>query len=499
MLVYLTFSAIGVYLRAYITLFRLQDKSIEESSMPKNIRVRFAPSPTGFMHLGNIRTALLNYLFARQKNGTFVLRIEDTDQARNIEQAELKIVKDLEWLGLTYDEGPYFQSERTKLYQEHLDDLIANGFVYRCFCTPEMLEEKRKEQAAQGLPPRYDRTCLHLSDDHIKQKLVAKKPFIWRFKVNNDQAFTIKSMARKDLHFDMKNFSDFALTRSDGTFTFLFTNFIDDWLMEITHVIRGEDHLSNTAMQAALFDALAVDTPTFWHLPMICNQKGKKLSKRDFGFSLDDLRAEGFLPQAICNYLAIIGSSFKEEIQSLDELIRNFDFENIHTTGSIRYDVEKLKWINHKWMERTDPEELLPMIVPFLHKNIEISREVSEDRLLHFIDKVKSDCKTAKDFVEALRFCFEDPEIDMSRIDERIGKDKANLIAVLLDDVIAYAPQSDLFLETLKREGKAKKLKPKEFFGVVRYLLTGEFEGLSMHDVLDMLNEDQITRRLGKF
>jgi glutamyl-tRNA synthetase len=463
--------------------------------MNKNT-VRFAPSPTGYMHLGNIRAALLNYIFARQTSGKFILRIEDTDQSRNVDKAGLKILQDLEWLGIKYDEGPYFQSERTALYQEQLDDLVANQKIYRCFCTPEELEKKRKGQVLQKLPPRYDRTCLHFSDDHIKQKLAAKKPFIWRFKINEDQVFTLKSMVRKSLTFEMKNFSDFALTRSDGSFTFLFANFIDDWLMGVTHVIRGEDHLSNTAMQAALFDALAVPPPTFWHLSMICNREGKKLSKRDFGFALDDLTEEGFLPESICNYLAIIGRSFKDEIQSMDDLVNNFDFKNLHSTGPIRYDVEKLRWINQKWIEKKDSIELLEKIVPFLNKAIHATKDVSKDQLIYLVDKVKSDCRTLKDFVENLRFCFEDISFDISKIDDFVGKNKTNLIAILIDDVIEHVHQRDLFLEIFKREGKAKGLKPKEFLSVIRYLLSGKFDGLSVHDILDMLDEEIIVERL---
>ncbi|MBU1007983.1 glutamate--tRNA ligase [Candidatus Dependentiae bacterium] len=463
--------------------------------MSNQVRVRFAPSPTGFMHLGNIRTALLNYLFAKQQEGVLILRIEDTDVLRNVSEAGLQIVKDLEWLGISYDEGPYFQSDRTKIYQEQLDDLMENQKVYRCFCTTEELDVKRKDQVAKKLPPRYDRTCLHLSNDQIKQKIASGKLFIWRFRINEDSVFFVDSMARKNLSFEMKHFSDFALTRSDGSFTFLFTNFVDDWLMGITHVIRGEDHLSNTAMQAALFDAFAVQMPIVWHLPMLCNQEGQKLSKRDFGFSLNDLKAEGFLPQAIENYLAIIGGSFKEEIQSLDELAHNFDFENIHTTGAIRYDLDKLIWINHKWIERLDARELVSLVVPFLPQPHE---QIAEAKLLFLIEKVKRDCRTLKDFVGELRFCFEEPEIDLGLIDEKVGKDKANLIATILDDLVGYVPKPELFVETLKREGKEKGLKPKEFFSVVRYLLTGSFDGLGIHDLFEMLDQEKIISRLRK-
>ena len=474
--------------------------------MAPKIRVRFAPSPTGFMHLGNIRTALFNYLFSKQRNGTFVLRIEDTDKARNVEEASLQIINDLKWLGLSYDEGPivggphapYLQSERTKIYQQHLDDLIVNQKVYKCFCTKKHLEQVRKNQIKQNMPPRYDRTCLHLSDDAIKEKLAANTPFVWRFQINQNASVTIKSMARQDLNFEMKNFSDFALTRSDGSFTFLFTNFVDDWLMQISHVIRGEDHLTNTAMQAALFDALAVPLPTFWHLPMLCNKEGKKLSKRDFGFTLDDLKQEGFLPQAICNYLAIVGGSFKEEIQSLDELVHNFDFDHLHTTGAIRYDVEKLQWINHKWLVRLTAEQVLPHLVQILNEIIHASKNISKERLIFLVNKVKNECKTLKELAQTLRFCFEPPVADVAEIDKQIGKDKTILFATLIDQNLDKIDQRELFFETIKREGKERGLTSKELFGTLRYLLTGSFKGIGLHDLLEMLEEGEIVQRLKK-
>jgi len=462
-------------------------------------RVRFAPSPTGFMHLGNIRAALLNYIFAKQKNGTLIIRVEDTDVERNIDEAGLKILKDLEWLSIRHDEGPYFQSDRKNIYQELLDDLIENRSVYRCFCSPEELEKKRREQVSQGAPPRYDRTCLHLSDDHIKQKIAAGKSFVWRFKLNQDQTISVKSMSRGEISFDMKHFSDFVLSRSDGSFMFLFTNFVDDWTMKITHIIRGEDHLSNTAMQAALYNAFAVEMPVVWHLPILCNREGKKLSKRDFGFKLDDLKKEGFLPEAICNYLAIIGASFKNEIQSIDELIHNFDFENLNTTGQIGYDVEKLKWVNHKWIGRLESKAILPYLVPLLNEEVHASKSVDENRLIFLVDKVKNDCKTLVEIVNELRFCFEDPVCDIEEIDRLIGKEKTNLIATLLDKIAGEMAQKEQFLSSLKREGKESGLKPKELFSAIRYLLTGKFQGVGIGDLLEMLDDDQIKRRFKKF
>jgi nondiscriminating glutamyl-tRNA synthetase len=472
--------------------------------MAEKIRVRFAPSPTGFMHLGNVRAALINYLFARQKKGKFVLRIEDTDKSRNIEGGALQIIKDLQWLGLKYDEGfnvggefwPYDQSERKTIYQRNLDDLIEADKVYRCFCTPEDLEQRRQEQLAAGQPPKYDRRCRHLSDDHIKQKLVAGLSFIWRLKLNDDAVYDVDDMARSTIRFEMKHFSDPALTRHDGSFTFMFANFVDDWKMEITHVIRGEDHLSNSGLQAALFDAFAVELPKFWHLPMLCNKDGKKLSKRDFGFSLNDLRDDGFLPQAICNYLAIVGGTFEQEIQSLGELAQNFNFENLHSTGAIKFDIEKLTWVNHKWIERLSIEKLLIVVKPFLHKQIPTSKNLDDDKLRFILEKVKTDIKTLKDVGDVLGFYFNAPDVDKKKIEEFLGAEKAAIALAIIKIHLPLCDKTEQFLDALKKDAKEKGLKIKEIFGPLRYLLTGKFSGIGMHDLFEMLDDEEIKERL---
>ncbi|MFC1894914.1 glutamate--tRNA ligase [Candidatus Dependentiae bacterium] len=472
--------------------------------MKNIIRTRFAPSPTGFLHLGNIRVALINYLFAHQKKGQFILRIEDTDQKRNISEAIYKIIKDLDWLSLKHDEGPelrgkygpYLQSKRTNLYQTNLNDLMENQKVYRCFCTTQELDEKRKQQLASGNPPRYDRTCLQLSDDKIKSKIAAKIPFIWRFKLNPKQIFEIKDMARGTVKFEMKNFSDFAITRHDGSFTFMFANFVDDWLMKITHVIRGEDHLSNTAMQAALFNSFAVPLPIFWHLPMLCNANGKKLSKRDFGFSLEDLRKDGFLSQAISNYLAIIGGTFEQEIQSLGELSQNFNFDNIHSTGPIKFDIEKLTWINHKWIERIPSEKLSEQIKPFLHQQIPESKNIDDKKLSYILEKLKTDIKTLNNIGSVLNFYFEAPKTNKEFLQEKIGKEKTTIILELIKNNIKDCSKPDFFLKTLKTEGKEHGLKVKEIFGPIRYLLIGKLQGPSIHDLMQILENREIEKRL---
>ena len=457
------------------------------------VRVRFAPSPTGDIHLGNIRIALFNYLFARQKGGKIILRIEDTDAERNIEGASHKIESDLKWLGVAIDEGPFFQSERTKLYDEKLFKLIEHQKVYRCFCTSAELDLKRKKYLALKKPPRYDRTCFVFSDDVIKQKIEAKLPFIWRLQLNHDAMVEIDGMARGKTAFELKNFSDVALTRSDGSFTFMFVNFVDDWLMGITHVIRGEDHLTNSALQAALFDAFSVPLPTFWHLPFLCDAKGKKLSKREPGFALDDLRTQGFLPQAICNYLAILTGTHAQEVQSLQELVQNFDFENLHGTGSIRYDNDKLRWLNHQWIERIAQSELVERVRPYLEKAYPQSTKLSDEKLGLLVSKIKSDLETLGDIATALKFYFVEPELD----DAAINAETRAEISGILDRYKEQLGDPEVFVKSVQHTAKQEALKAREVWGYVRYRLTGSFDGPSVRDLIEMLGAQETRRRLG--
>lgn len=471
--------------------------------MADKVRVRFAPSPTGYMHLGNVRSALFNYLFARKKGGVFVLRIEDTDSERNISNAYVKIIQDLHWLGLTFDEGPelggqfapYVQSERIHIYQEKLEELIADQGVYRCFCTQEELQHMRKRQLALRKPPRYNRRCLELSDDMIKQRLLEKRPFVWRLKLNHDAMVKIHDMARGLVTFELQHFSDPALTRSDGSFTFMFANFVDDWLMEITHVIRGEDHLTNTAIQAALFDAFKVTLPTFWHLPLLCNGEGQKLSKRDVGFTLDDLKSAGYMPEAIIDYLVLVGSTMLEEVQSLDELVKNIDFSHLHGTGAIRYDVNKLKWLNHKWIERLSDDSFFERVKPFLIKEIPESEKVAATQLKFLVSKVKTDLKTLADVDEHLAFVFRAPLVDRGELDKEFGADQ---VQAILDIVAEHADKlatKELFLDAIKQQAKEQSVGTRELFGTIRYMLTGSLSGIGMHDLLDMLSEEEIRKR----
>ena len=471
-----------------------------------HVRIRFAPSPTGLMHLGNVRAALLNYLFAKQKNGTFVLRIEDTDPERNFDPGAKQIISDLHWLGLTYQEGPevggpfapYFQSERVAIYKKALDELIEKKQVYRCFCTTQELEEKRKRQIALRRAPRYDGTCLNRSEEDVQKLLEQNKPFIWRMKLDHDKAITIQDIAHGDIKFEFKNFSDFPLTRQNGTYTFMFANFVDDMVMEITHVLRGEDHLTNTAGQAALYEEFEKKLPIFWHLPILCNIDGKKLSKRDFGFSLKDLKKAGYLPEAICNYLAILGASFEQEIMSLDELVKVMNLDESHAKGQIKYDVEKLNWINHKWIARYDIKKLAQLCRPYLEDAFPEAKNIKPEILEKLVHGVQTDLVTLNNVTTALQFYFEPPnvtaEIAMTSLDKDEAKQTSQIIAQHLDEL----SDPEQFLTNVKADAKKNGISLKTVFSFVRLALTGATKGPGVKDLIEMLGTEETKNRLNQ-
>lgn len=465
------------------------------------IRLRFAPSPTGFMHLGNVRAALLNFIFARQKNGTFILRIEDTDQQRNIDPGGRQIIADLDWLRLDYDEGPvkggpyapYYQSERTAVYQRYLKLFEEKKLVYRCFCTPEELEKKRERQLALKQPPKYDRTCLRLSQAEIDANLAHNKPFIWRFQLDYDRSVTFYDLAHKHMHFELKHFSDAPLTRQDGSFTFMFANFVDDVEMKITHVFRGEDHLTNTAVQVAMYEAFGVEVPVFWHLPIIGNVHGKKLSKRDFGFSLTDLKQAGYLPEAIANYLAIIGHSVDQEIMNMEQLVSTFNFEHLSSTGQIRYDVEKLRWINHHWIMYYDSGKLVELCRPFLLEASSKFEGLGNEKLKELLKHVQGDLVTLKDSPGALMFVVQRPEVKGEELELfHLNKHKQFLRDVLGGVNLENPEDAANMLSNLCKE---QGVSVKDIFSLVRIALTGKAQGPSLKDLLAMLSVEEVKKR----
>ncbi len=467
------------------------------------VRTRFAPSPTGIMHIGNVRAALLNFLFARQNNGTFLLRIEDTDQQRNIEHGTSTIIKHLNWLNLKFSEGPevggdfgpYFQSKRASIYQENLNKLAEKKLVYRCFCTPEELEIRRNRQIAMKRPPRYESTCAKLSESEIEQKLTAKTPHIWRMKVDSSKKVFFKDMARGILEFDLQHFSDFPLTREDGSFTFIFANCVDDIVMQISHVFRGEEHLSNTVSQSVLYEALDCKLPIFWHLPILCNQEGKKLSKRDKGFSLDDVQEQGFLPETVCNYLGILGTSFEKEIMTLDEMAQNYKFDHLHGISQIRYDVEKLIWMNHKWIAAYDTVKLTDLCKPFLTKKYDLSK-ISDQTLQTLIKSIQNDMHTLVESATLLDFYFNQPIINIAAHADAVSPQDFEKIKDLLKNEATSDWNS--FLNAMKSKIKAAGIADKSLYATLRILLTGSPKGMQLHDLFACLGEKEFFARLKK-
>lgn len=465
------------------------------------VRVRFAPSPTGLMHLGNVRTAVLNYLFALKYQGSFILRIEDTDAERNFDIGAKQILADLAWLNLKFHEGPYFQSQRASYYQTALDQLIQKKLVYRCFCSNLELERKRELQIAMHIAPRYDRTCALLTADQIQIKLNQAEKFIWRFAVDQSQQAKFYDLAKGELEFDLKNFSDFPITRQDQSFTFIFANLVDDILMRISHVLRGDDHLTNTVNQILLYQALEKPVPTFWHLPLICNLDGKKLSKRDFGFSLGDLQKAGYLPEAINNYLGIIGATFTEEILSLTELSQALDFEHIHSAGQIKYDVKKLEWVNHKWISKFTPTELVPLCTPFLETaypekfvNNNTGPAINP-KILKLIKLVQTDLVTLADIVPQTKFYFCEPDYNL--IKQNLAPEIKQLIQEFLNNHHSfnnYTPEQ--LLNLIKAQANQAKIPAKTLFPALRLVLTGQPAGLHIVDLIDTIGLNETLKRL---
>jgi len=466
-------------------------------------RVRFAPSPTGIMHIGNVRTSLLNYLFALKFNGTFILRIEDTDKERNIDPNAAQIISHLSWLGMEHQEGPgiggpygpYFQSQRHEIYQKHLLNLQKDNFVYRCFCTQEQLEIKRNRQIALKNPPRYDRTCTKLTETDIAKKIDEQVPFIWRMKVDETKTVQFHDLGHGVLSFELKNFSDFAVSRADGTFTFMFANCIDDIEMKITHILRGQDHMTNTVGQIAIMQAIGHTIPTFWHLPILFNTTGKKLSKRDQGFSLEDLKVAGFLPQAIVNYLGIIGASFDKEILSMDELAAAYNFDNMHTSNQIKYDIEKMRWINHKWIAQTPITQLVDLCKPFLAARYDLMT-ISDEQLMVLIQSVQTDIIILKDICGLLDFYFNAPIITQEQITAIIPD--AATVQKIKNIFIAQKNIEDFstFFAQAKQQAQADSINLKDFFSLFRLLITGSPKGLGIVELEKCLGFAQIKDRL---
>lgn len=357
--------------------------------MNKPFKVRFAPSPTGPFHIGGARSALFNWLVARNKNGKFLVRVEDTDLARSTRESEEDIKAALKWLGLNWDEGidvggengPYRQTERLDIYHKEIQRLLDEGKAYYCYCTEEELEESRTQQLAEGKTPVYNDHCRSLTEEEIeKYKESGRKPVI-RLRVPKEGVFAFDDMVRGHVTFQAAGVGDFIIMKSDGIPVYNFAVVVDDALMNITHVIRAEEHLSNTPRQIAIYQALGYDIPKFGHISLILGSDHKKMSKRHGATSVDEYRKMGYLPDAVVNYLALLGWAPKgeQEIFTREELIEQFSMKRVSANDAV-FDIEKLNWINFQYMKQLSPEELLELTLPFIINAGYITGPLSDEK-----------------------------------------------------------------------------------------------------------------------
>ena len=459
------------------------------------MRVRFAPSPTGQLHVGNARTALFNWLLARGTSGTFLLRIEDTDVERSTAESERAIVEDLRWLGLDWDEGvekggdrgPYRQSERTHIYRAHAVELLSHDQAYYCFCPPEQLEMDRYNALREGRPPKYVGRCREIRRDEARARVGNGEPAVIRFRVPDDKTIAFQDVVRGEVSFNTDVIGDPVLLRSDGTPAYNFAVVIDDALMEVTHVIRGEDHISNTPRQLLLYDAFGWRAPTFAHVALVLGPDHGVLSKRHGATSVAEFRARGYLPEALANYLALLAWSpgDDQELLPLDELARRFRLEDVGRSASV-FDTEKLAWVNRHYLKLAAPDRLARLAVPYLQQEGWISEP--DDAVLSFLGFVVPGAAASVDRLEQvpgrLRFLF---DYSAARALEGDGiraeaMAAGPVIGALADELTATSPLTDreAFRAAVTRVRQRTGQKGKSLLHPIRIALTGESEGLEL-------------------
>jgi glutamyl-tRNA synthetase len=466
------------------------------NSSAASIRVRIAPSPTGDPHVGTAYIGLLNYIYARQRGGKFILRIEDTDRTRFVPTSEQMIFDALRWIGLTWDEGPdvggplgpYRQSERTEIYRQHADILLNNGTAYHCFCTAEELDAARKQQMAAKLPPRYPGTCRHLTPAQIEESLAAGKPFVIRMAVPTEGATTFRDELRNDITFDHNNVDDQVLMKSDGFPTYHLANVVDDHLMQITDVIRAEEWISSTPKHVLLYKAFGWQLPRFWHMPLLRNIDKSKISKRKNPVSLTYYREAGFLPEALLNFLGLMGGGMtplnpaetnpapsasttapkasESDIFTLDDMLKRYRIEDIRLGGPV-FDLTKLKWLNGEYLRAITPEAFFTALR---------STILSDTYLREISALVQTRIETLGQFGDLTGFFFRDDILPTQNV--FLPKKRT------LEETLAFAAEQLITLETtdwttealepaLKKLGEEKSWSVKENFMLLRAIITG--------------------------
>ncbi|HZK24448.1 MAG TPA: glutamate--tRNA ligase [Oscillospiraceae bacterium] len=477
------------------------------------VKVRFAPSPTGPLHIGGARSALFNWLFARHHGGTMVVRIEDTDLDRSTREYEKLILDSLRWLGIDWDEGidvggpngPYRQQERLPLYQPFIDQLLASGQAYACYCTEEELEAERQELMAQGKTPRYLGKCRDLSVQEQEEKCgEGRKPAI-RFRVPEGKLLVVNDLVRGRVEFESNGIGDFIIVKSDGLPTYNFAVVLDDAAMGITHILRGEEHLSNTPRQLLIYEALGFELPEFAHISLILGEDRSKMSKRHGATSVVQYRDEGYLPQALVNFLSLLGWSpeGEEEIYEIDEIARLFSLQRVSKSPAV-FNLEKLKWMNAHYLKVLPVGELTKLCLPHLQKAGLVEADLTADKLAWLEQTVAT-------IQEKLEYAAQAPQLLQVFFGETVSWDEndaeaqevlaletspAVLKALLAKVQTLYAWDVAQVRQVLKGIGKELGVKGKALYMAVRVAVSGQSHGPDLNALLALLGPATVAKRL---
>lgn len=476
----------------------------------EKVRVRYAPSPTGFLHIGNARTAMFNYLFAKHYNGDFVLRIEDTDIERNVEGGEESQMHYLRWLGMEPDEspykpgncGPYRQMERLDIYKEVTDELLAKGLAYKCFCTSEELAEIKEEQESNGVAPMYNRKCASLSAAEVAEKEAAGLPYVIRLRVPANKQYAWKDMIRGTISVESKDIGDWVIVKSNGIPTYNYAVVIDDHTMNISHVFRGEEHISNTPKQLMVFDMMGWEAPQYGHMTLIVNDQHKKLSKRDNSIMqfVSQYDEAGYLPEAMFNYMALLGWSPEgtQEIFTKEELIEQFSEKRLSKAPSM-FDKNKLAWVNGQYIKKMDPDACVELAMPFLKKGHDCS--MHSDEWLSALIKLYQEQMCYGEEIVALSDIFFKAELTLDEAAQEVmtwetqdavmGEFK-NQMEVISD--AEWNPEK--IQEAIKATQKATGIKGKPLYMGLRVAITTEVHGPDLKDAIYLIGKEETIKRL---
>jgi len=474
--------------------------------MSANVRVRFAPAPTGLLHIGNARTALFNYLFARKEKGTFILRIEDTDAERSTDASIEAILQDLRWLGIIWEEGPdaggqsgpYRQSQRLSHYHGDAEKLLGEGKVYKCFCSPERLETLRKEQLSRGMMPKYDGRCRNLSEGEIsKMESEGLRPVL-RFRVDKGTV-VFEDLIHGKMNFDSNGIGDFIIVRSDGMAAYNFACVIDDHSMQISHVIRGEDHLSNTPRQILLYRALGWQPPVFAHHPLILGPDRSPLSKRHGATAVSQYREEGFLPESLLNYLILLGwtPSSGEEILPLEKIVETFSLSGL-SRNAPTHSRKKLEWLNSHYIRKADKGRLTRLLLPYFEKaGIPVNQQ-DQTYLIQICGLLKDNLFLLSQVEEYLSIFFDEKfsfEEEVKAI--LILPENRNLLQTILNAIEGWSEIEDDNASSLLRQLEEKTgRKGKPLYGLLRAGMTGKMKGPELVKTLPLLGKERMMKRL---